>query len=771
MNHHGRGGRQFYRGGGTSAAMTRNLDDLSRSFQGQKTDIDEMRNIISRFTKEIDQLKIRVEELESSSSTTTNKLPATTSNNFNNKRNGHHQSQQGGDSLSANNQAQDQELSERDKRKKMKILKQREKKAAKVAERRASRAAAVVGSRIPTDLSQPNTNTDQQPQSSNNNTNGDKESNNTASNGDGDYKYADNQQPQAAGKYQRRTNRDRNYPIDKQRRFRRPNYNNNNYNGSKQAGDDKHSTGNRNPLERNSSNNIINDDSTTQAAEPSSEDRLDGDDNRDADGKERVRVYRRKKPHFNRRGGAYRRNQHPRSRADSSERNSNDTSPQNEPDEDFDSYNHHQRRQNQARTKRNMATRRGYNNGTSRKTTTTYAELSESELNEVVQALKRDFFAESTGSTRKILQDIKETMNNKGPKVVYEFVTSILDHALCDVTSPTKLSKIANRFYQLLVINNDELSSESVHNFVDFQQGFFEALTNIATREDDIAIDAPRYMDTLGQILAECIVPLNTNKCKHLIKSFLNKCLTSYNQQNRAVLLASIMKSMASSKTDRFAKEVWDLAELNWKNVLSDKQTVDLDEFLESHDVKFTTRAFSPRPQRSNSKETSKELEKFADDVTNLVEKQCTAQTLEDMMNDLDVTGEEKFEYPGTLIYAIVRGCLLVDSGSYRLNNEALSKYSSILTKKNEDQEAIALHALTALTKLWHSYNCPQDLLRTILLALHNFGTAPYQSLETWLNSENLNNIPGIGAARLNSKRYIEDLGASLKQQQQPQQS
>ncbi|CAA2962559.1 Hypothetical predicted protein, partial [Olea europaea subsp. europaea] len=193
-----------------------------------------------------------------------------------------------------------------------------------------------------------------------------------------------------------------------------------------------------------------NDDSTTQAADPSSEDKIEGEE-----GGERVKkVYRRKKRQPFRKGGYYQR----RRRMDSSERNSNDTSPQNEANgDDFRRPKPRQRK--------------------------TYSELSEAEMNEVVQYLKRDFFASE-------IPTVKKAMDEKGPAVAKEFAYAILDHAIQDVTSPTKLSEIATNLAQVLV--GEEGSYE-------FQSGFYAALTDLSKRGEEIVIDAPRYMDTLGQ--------------------------------------------------------------------------------------------------------------------------------------------------------------------------------------------------------------------------------------------------------------------------------
>lgn len=373
-----------------------------------------------------------------------------------------------------------------------------------------------------------------------------------------------------------------------------------------------------------------------------------------------------------------------------------------------------------------------------------FPELSESELNEIVQNLKREFV-----NLERPMKSIKNTMNDKGPRVVYEFAVSILDHAICDVTSPTKLSEISNNLYQLIVSRDN--TSE-----VDFQQGFYDALTDISKREDDIAIDAPRYLDTLGQVLADCIVPMS-GKYSNLMKKFLNRSLSAYNQKNRGALLANIMKGIAGVKSERFAKQVFDVAQLNWQNILLPE--TDLNEFIECHTVTFTTRTFSPERELEKA---PKELEKFADDVTKLVESKCTAQNLDDFVKDLNFPKEDQVDYLGTLIYAIIRGCIHVDTdGNYQVDRQALKEYSSILSKKHDEQDATALNALTALTKLWHQYNCPQGLFLLMLTALHSFGIASNEALDEWLNSENLTNIPGIGAARLCSKRWIEQLGGT----------
>lgn len=633
------------RGDNVPFASLRRVDELAKSFMGTKTDIDEIKSLFSKLSTEIDQVKNRVKELEfSCHQKPIQHNPA--------------QSKEAGDS-NVNN------LTEKDKRRKAKILKQREKKAAKRAAN-LENASSQQGEQS------------QQKILNNNQENATNDENNqdtTSTAG----------QPAATGgpsKLNNRQRRERNLDPRKGRRDVR----------------DK-SANKRVP------NKIINDDSTTQAAEPSSEERPEGDDAQN--GKERVRVFRRKKQHFGRRGR----------RADSSERNSNDTSPQE-----------NRRRNNKQRT---------------------YPELSESALNDIVQTLKREFL-----NLERPVKEIKKTMNEKGPKVVYEFAVAILDHAMCDVTSLTKLSEIANSLH-LLVVSDDNISE------VDFQKCFYEALNDLSKREDEISIDAPRYLDTLGSVLGECIV-LMSNKHKNQVKRFLNKCIESYCPKNKANLLANIMKEIAENQSDRFAKDIWDTAQLTWEGIYEGS---DLEDFLQTKSVDFTTKTFSPEPRKS--KKTSKELEKFADDVTSMVEKRCTPQALDEFVKELDLGPDERVEYLGTLIYAIVRGCLITVSGTYKLDSEALSQYSSLIAEHCKqvqgEQDAITLNALTALTKLWHHHNCPQDLFRTFLLALYNQGTVSYEALKEWLNSESLTNIPGIGAARLSSRRYIEDLAATQK--------
>lgn len=450
-----------------------------------------------------------------------------------------------------------------------------------------------------------------------------------------------------------------------------------------------------------------NDDSTTQAADPSSEDRIEGDN----DGERVKRVIRRRKQNPNRRG--YNR----RNRADSSERNSNDTSPQNEADED--DY----RRPHKPRSvPKNI-----------------YPELSDAELDALVQAMCRDFFASE-------MEAVDKAIVERSPHVARVFATAILETAICDVTSPTRLSEIATNLSQALV---------GIEGGRKFERGFYLALTDLAKREDDIAIDAPRYMDTLGQVLGQCLIPLNTGRNRSLMKVLLRQSVFAYGKKSGHKLLASILKALASCKSERYAVQIYEYSNLSFSSKIWN------DEFLESQDIKFINKRFSPEPRET--RKAPAEMEKFADDVTDLVEKGCTAQKVDDMVKDLELEADEKTDYLGTLVYAVVRGCLVTDSGDYKLDTEALSKYSALLKNqqcKKEQQDAIALHALTALTKLWHSYNCPQNLMSNILLTLHSHGGASYDVLKTWLNSDDLKNIPGIGAARLNSKRCIEDLGA-----------
>lgn len=643
------------------------IDELARSFHNQKTDIEEMRDMFSKMTSELDQVKARLRELEE---TGAKPLLATSS------------SVPLHDPAKASSR-DDIDQNDKDSRRKAKFLKQRAKKAAKLAEKRASDPSKSGIQSKATDPSSSTTNdaTNSKTLELANNVN---------------IQTAD--RPQAPSDRRERVNGGPSSKIQRDVKGKLAN------SGSKAL--------------TKVSRNSINDDSTTQAAEPSSEERVDGEYGREGAGRERVKILR-KKQHFPRRG-AYRAR---RRRNESSERNSNDTSPQGE-NNTVDDYSKKKRRNRKV-----------------------FPQLSEDELNEIVQTLKRQFI-----NYEKPLNTIKGVMNEKGPNVVYEFCASIFDHAICDVASPTKLSEIASNLFQLLV--SDDNTTE-----VDFQRGFYEALSSLAKREEEIAIDAPRYLDTIGQILAECLV-LMFNKHKYLINKFVNKCLKSYCEASRGNLLASTMRSIASQKNERFAKEIWNLAHLSWDRILP--KSSDLDEFLEAQDVKFTTLTFSPEPKGSRT--SPKELEEFADEVTSMVEKQCSCKSLDDMVKGLQLEKDEEVEYLSTLIYAIVRGCVSAGSGDdYKLDIEALNKYSSLLVTQHNEHNDIALQALTALTKLWHEFNCPQDLMRSILNALHNKGAAPYDTLDRWLNSPNLANIPGIGAARLSSKRYIEDLGNSLK--------
>lgn len=462
---------------------------------------------------------------------------------------------------------------------------------------------------------------------------------------------------------------------------------------------------------------IHNDDSTTQAAEPSSEDRPEVDDEPIANGSKGRKVFRRRRMRNGK--GPYNSR---RRRMDSSERNSNDTSPQNEANGTDDH-----------RDKRRGSRKRDY------------PELSESELEDVVQALQREF-----ESSDKSHEAVKRAINNRGPKVAYEFAVTILDHAICNVTSPLALTKTAKKLQQLIC-------SEDNFSEVDFQQAFYDALATISRRESEIAIDAPRYMDALGQLLGDCIIEM-TRKHKSMIRRFMNHCIQAYNETNRALLLASIMRALQNARSERFAKEMWDLAHMSWSNYSMENNN--LRGFLESQNVEFTTKTFPPELRKS--RKGSEDLEKFADHITNLVEARCQPQELDDLVKDRNE--DEQVEYRGTLIYAVIRGCLNQDSENYRLDNEALNKYSSILNG-NEKQGEIALHALTALTRLWHQYNCPQDLMRIMILSLYQHRTASYEVLNDWLNSESLIHVPGMGAARLNTKRTIEDIGASIERE------
>lgn len=626
-------------------------NDYNPHYKGKKidelkTEIEEMKDLFSKLTVELDQVKAKVKELEDSGL----KVQPVSNNPV-----------KEGDNI---------EQDDKDTRRKAKFLKQRAKKAAKLAEKRAASAQKI---------------------------NNENASNNSIANATSNKASEPanvvtvNQQPQTAAGGDRKERVNGGPVLNNKRRDNK---------SKKQL--------------TKASRNSINDDSTTQAAEPSSEERVDGEGR---DGVGRVKILR-KKQYFQRRGYRPRRR-----RNESSERNSNDTSPQGEPSTVQDYF------------KKKRKNRR------------VFPELSEDDLQVLVQTLKRQFI-----KYEKSMEAIKSVMNEKGPAVVYEFCVGIFEHAMFDVTSPTKISEIASNLFHLLV--SDDNTSE-----VDFQRGFYDALNSLSKRGDEIAIDAPRYLDTIGQILAECLILMH-NKHKYLINKFVNKCLKAYCEESRANLLACIMKSIASNKNERFAKEIWNLAHLSWEKNMP--KNSDLAEFLEAQEVVFTTKEFPPEPKGTRT--SAKELEEFADEVTGMVEKQCTPKELDDLVKGLLLEKDEEVEYLSTLIYAIVRGC--ISSGSsedYKLDTEALNKYSSLVVTQHSEHNDIALQALTALTKLWHEYNCPQDLMRSILNALHNKGAASYETLDRWLNSPNLANIPGIGAARLSSKRYIEDLGNSLK--------
>lgn len=605
---------------------SRKFDELTKSFHNQKSELDEVRILLSKLTTELDQVKSRVVELESS-----NPKVAQGSQTVSIK--------EGGDNAG-----------EKEKRKKSK-LKKRDRRRANSTDKQQA----------------PNlTQQDIQPEQKTGN------------------------QPTSAA------------PMRTERRLLR------NKRTRRREKDFPKPPG-------------PNDDSTTQAAEPSSEDRPEGDDDRELNSQgRRIRMTRRQR-FGNRRGDRFKRRN--RRRMDSSERNSNDTSPQNEANGTDE--NHRDKRRGGSRKK-------------------VFPELSEEKMNEVVQALQREFEASD-----KSLDEVKSVINIRGPRVAYEFAFTILEYAICNVTSQATLAKTAMKL-QKLICSEDNTSE------VDFQQAFYEALTNISSREDEIAIDAPRYIEDLGQLLAECIIEM-LKKHKYLVKRFLNKSIQAYGEKNRALLLASIMRSLQNSKSDRFAKEIWDIAHLSWDNLSIENDN--LADFLKSQNVEFTTKTFPPEVRKS--KKGPEDLEKFADHVTNLVESQSPPQALEELMKDLNE--DEVVEYRGTLIYAIIRGCLNQESENYKLDNDALNKYSSILRHENEKQDDIALHALTALTRLWHHYNCPQDLMRLMLMTLYNFKTASYGALNNWLTLGSLTHVPGMAAARLSSRRFIEDVGATIK--------
>lgn len=255
-----------------------------------------------------------------------------------------------------------------------------------------------------------------------------------------------------------------------------------------------------------------------------------------------------------------RRNNRPRSRrVDSSERNSNDTSPHNE----VNGYDDTNNRSNHGSASEN-------NNN--RNHTREYPQLTEEKMYEVIQTLKRQF----DSADRKA---VKNTLNSKGPKVAYEFAIHILDYAIGE-TSPANLKETANNLLYLI-------SGEGGNNHkVDFQAAFYKALTNISDREHQIAIDAPRYLDTLGQLLADSVIlQVDNPKLKGHVKRFIEKCVNSYNDENRAAFLASIVKGLENSKDQDFAKEVWNQAQLSWEQYkIEDK----LEDFLDQHGVKFT---------------------------------------------------------------------------------------------------------------------------------------------------------------------------------------
>lgn len=613
--------------------LGKKFDEMVKMTQSNKSDITDIKDLLSKFNRELEALTKKVRDLE-----------------VQNDESGR----------SAADKKQDTKSTAK--------LSFKQKKAAKLAEKRAALAT-----KTSNDLK------DATGVTSNSNEVADPSS------------VESNQGGALAAKIQRRTNRER---IADKRRLKRE--------------VKKKQLQNKPPLNLNQnsvSNN--NEDSTTQAAEASSDDRVDDGDKRDGAGKEKTKVLRRKKYHQNRRNTN-------RRGADSSERNSNDTSPQNETNGQDNSESH-------------------------KKNYKTFDDVPESEMTQLVQELKDKFLTIERPS-----KPIKKVINEKGPKVAKELAIAILDYAICDVTIPAKLSEIANNLYYLLISedNNDE---------VDFQSAFYAALGDISTRENDIAIDAPRYLDSLAQLLAICLKPMY-HKQRYLLKEFLNKCMESYSSAKNSDLILKTMKSLSTEHDERLTKSIWDLSSLNTNKAF---QTDDKEEIFESRGLGFLLKPASPDPRKA--KRDSKESERFADDVTSLVEENCSCQRLEDLVRQANFADDEKSEYTGTLLYGVIRGCLSSDANSYKLDAEKLNKYSNLFILK-EDQRAVALHALTSITKLWHQYNCPQDILIQIFAALHNLGVAPLDALVSWLHSENYTNVPGIGAARLNTKRFIEDL-------------
>lgn len=464
--------------------------------------------------------------------------------------------------------------------------------------------------------------------------------------------------------------------------------------GGRRNNDRRRRNGGGPPIDRT---NVMrpNDDSTTQAADPSSEERIEGEE-------ERKKIYRRKKNRFNnnRQRGPFAN----RRRFDSSERNSNDTSPQ--------------------------------------------AEAAEIDAEEVVQNAKRDFL-HSEHSLELIHDHLMQ-----GPTLMYEFCASILDHVICDVYSLAELTEVASRF-------NSMIFKEPTQH----RESFVNALNNISSREEDIVIDAPRYMDSLGQFLAENCV-LMFQKDEEACKSFLLACLDKYKPENRGCLLASVMKAIAETKDERYAKDLWNKVGLSWENYIP---TDSLAEFFESNSsIQFTISDCLPEESTTtttpDSKSLAQRLEVFADDITAMVErKKDPTELLERMSKEKEEFGSsDEVVYHGNMIYGIVRGCLIMldnTSDGVKVDQELLSLYDSILGTQHEKQDEIALYALTLVTKLWYQHKCPKDMFINTLSALHCVHkTTTNTSLRRWLEDRDLHSIPGIGAARLHCKRFIDDV-------------
>lgn len=324
---------------------------------------------------------------------------------------------------------------------------------------------------------------------------------------------------QAHGNLSRRTNRDRERVTDKRRKRNV-----------------------REKLLRKVPSNLKNnEDSTTQAAEPSSEDRQDDDDRSNVN-KGRIR---RRKP-FVRRGYAARR------RADSSERNSNDTSPQ----DDMNGGDDYIKRRD--------------------------VDLTAEQIDEIVQSLKDNFLNSS-----KPLQVTRKSLISNGSKVVSEFIIAILEHAIVQSSSPSNLNEIAFSLSELIFGN------EKLHRFA-LHKGFYEGIRGIASREDDLSEDTPRYLDKLGQVLSQTAISLFTKR-RDLARRFLGECAENYSQENKANLLASIIKAIANEKDEKFAGDLWDSTQLSWSSFLPANS--DVNQFIEYHQLKFA----APRAQANTS--------------------------------------------------------------------------------------------------------------------------------------------------------------------------